>query len=467
MASEAGSLIRRTSQGRSARFSMLVLLGLLLFATTLQVAHVKRFQKLSPIDELQHLDYLLRAPSLDFPGSGDRVLREAAVIETCSRIESPFDDFVPPCVTDPQAPFDVTLLQEAGFNTAYIHPPGYYVVDGVVTRASETFLGGSLGVLTLARLAGLVWVWAAVVFLWLAFKEFDASDLIAAVGTVLIVTAPTFLSAVSTVNPDGSAVAVGAAALWAAARWDRKRSGAWMLPVIGVIAVMTKFSNLAGVAIALLFLTVPAIRSSLRRIKESGFRSLTTVSDDRQRLVVVGISGLAIAIASIALRIGQFVLQVVPPNDLPMAAPTITDRVPMAAIAASWRVGLSPLQQSWFAAFMQTSLVRTMIPLVDLAVVAGAVLAGTFSAVGTRARRLAWCALGVAVAFGPVFALFLFFAQGVNISIPPRYGLSMVPALVVAAIPLLRTRVGLALASLLALFATIAAVGALAYPVTA
>jgi hypothetical protein len=71
------------------------------------------------------------------------------------------------------------------------------------------------------------------------------------------------------------------------------------------------------------------------------------------------------------------------------------------------------------------------------------------------------------VAFGPVFALFLFFAQGVNISIPPRYGLSMVPALVVAAIPLLRTRVGLALASLLALFATIAAVGALAYPVTA
>lgn len=238
-----------------------------------------------------------------------------------------------------------------------------------------------------------------------------------------------------------------------------------MLPVIGVIAVMTKFSNLAGVAIALLFLTVPAIRSSLRRIKESGFRSLTTVSDDRQRLVVLGISGLAIAIASIALRIGQFVLQVVPPNDLPMAAPTITDRVPIAQIAASWRVGLSPLQQSWFAAFMQTSLVRTMIPLVDLAVVGGAVLAGTFSAVGTRARRLAWCALGVAVAFGPVFALFLFFAQGVNISIPPRYGLSMVPALVVAAIPLLRTRVGLALASLLALFATIAAVGALAYPV--
>jgi len=450
---------------RSRRFRILLLLGLLLLATGLQVAHVKRFQKLSPIDELQHLDYLLRAPALDFPGSGDRVLREAAVVETCSRIESPFDDHVPPCVTDPATPFDVTILQESGFNTAYIHPPGYYFVDGAITRVAKAAAGDGLGILTVGRLAGLVWVWAAVAFLWFAFKEFDASELTAAIGIILIVTAPTFLSAVSTINPDGSAVAVGAAALWAAARWERTRYGAWILPLVGAIAVLTKFSNLSGVAIALVFILVPAISPLSRRMTSTGLRSLGSDSDDRQRLLVVGISGLAIAVASIGLRLGQAISQVIPPSELPMTAPTIVDHLPAIQIAEAWRVGLSPLQGSWFAPFLQTTLVRTLAPVVDFAIIAGAVIGGSIAPVGSRARRLAWCALAVAVAFGPVFALFLYFVQGVAISIAPRYGLSMVPALAVAAIPLLRTRLGRWVGSILASIATAAAVAAMVFPV--
>ncbi len=456
---------RRITQGRTRRFRILVLAGLLLFATGLQVAHVKRFQKLSPIDELQHLDYLLRAPTLDFPGSGDHVLRESAVVETCSRIESPFDDYVPSCVTDSAAPVDVTVLQEGGFNTAYIHPPGYYFIDGSITRAAKALVGENLGLLTVGRLAGLFWVWAAVALLWLAFKEFEASESIAAIGIVLVVTAPTFLSAVSTINPDGSAVAVGAAALWAAARWERTKRGAWMLVVVGAIAVMTKFSNLAGVAIALIFILVPAIRPTFRRVRLTGLRSLGSDSDDRQRILLVGISGLLVAVASIALRIGQAIVQVIPPNELPMAAPTIVEHLPAIQIAASWRVGLSPLQAAWFASFLQTALVRTLIPIVDFAVIAGAVVGGAIAAVGSRARRLAWCTLGVGVAFGPAFAMFLYFVQGVTISIPPRYGLSMVPALVVAAIPLLRIRLGFWIGSLLASVAAIAAVAAMIHPV--
>ena len=120
-----------------------VVLGLLLvFTAVLHVGHVLRYRTLSPVDELQHLDYLIGAPTGRFPGSGDKFGQESLRIETCSRLDEGFDAKVQPCVTDPSVVLEPEDFQEDGYNTAYIHPPTYYAAGGIVGRAIDAVVPG-------------------------------------------------------------------------------------------------------------------------------------------------------------------------------------------------------------------------------------------------------------------------------------------------------------------------------------
>ncbi|CAM8634997.1 hypothetical protein MCEKE4_00745 [Acidimicrobiia bacterium] len=454
----------KVSEPRSAGPPSWLVLGLLLVLVTMVVVgHIGRYRKFSPIDELQHVDYLLNAPGFEFPGSGDRIGQEAARAETCSRLDAPFDEAVPPCVSAPNT-VDVEQLQEQGFNTAYIHPPGFYFVDGVTTRVLEVITFQKIGILTLARLAGLIWAWLAVVFLWLVFKEFGASTWIAAVGILLVMTSGAVISSVSTVNPDGTALAVGAGILWAAARWERTGRFGWLVVLFAALAVITKFSNIAGVGVALAFLLLPAFEQVMSQFRASRFKGVWTDRVRRSRVAIAGASLVAVGAVSLAWRVAQSVLQVVPPNELPMAQPTVISSFPLTAFVNSWRVGISPLQSPWMASFLGSEWMVASVGVVDLALVVGAVAGLFLSSAGSKGRRVAWASIGCSMLFGPLLVAFLFFAQHVNFPIPPRYGLSLVAGLAVSTIPLLRTRWGFRVAVALSVFSTAAVLSSITFP---
>ena len=444
------------------RFSVL---GMLLVLVTIVVlGHIGRYRMFSPIDELQHFDYLLKAPVLEFPGSGDRVGQEAARAETCSRLDAPFDSALPSCVTAPDE-VNVAELQEQGYNTAYIHPPGYYFVNGGLTRALDAITFHKVGLLTLARIAGLIWAWLAVVLLWLVFKEFGASTRVAAVGIVLVVTSGTVISAASTVNPDGSAVAIGAGILWAAARWERTKRYGWLVVLFAVFAMITKFSNLAGVAVALIFLLGPAVRLILRNLRNGESRPLRAVAENKARLLIGGISIVAIGIVSICWRFIQSILQVLPANELPMAQPTVIASFPWTAAVNSWRVGVSPVQSPWMAPFMNSAWMTSVVGIVDLALVVGVVGGLILSPAGSKGRRVASATIWCSLLLGPFLVAFLYVVQHVNFAVPPRYGLSLIAGLAVSAIPLLQMKWGFRLGLGLSVATTAVVLSAIASPV--
>ena len=98
--------------------------------------HVREYRPLSPIDELQHLDYLYKAPSGHIVARGERIGEAALREETCRGLDAPIA--LPSCTAP--APLDPDEFQERGFNTASVHPPTYYFLTGTAAKAVKSVL---------------------------------------------------------------------------------------------------------------------------------------------------------------------------------------------------------------------------------------------------------------------------------------------------------------------------------------
>ncbi|HET6692862.1 MAG TPA: hypothetical protein VFG97_01045, partial [Pedococcus sp.] len=101
-------------QLRAARPADTLLPALLAIVAVVLVAlQVHSYTRLSPIDELQHIDSLYKAPAA--PAPGDRVGQEAMRQQDCRGVDAP--GFEPgPC--RPLGSFDPATYQEKGYNTA-------------------------------------------------------------------------------------------------------------------------------------------------------------------------------------------------------------------------------------------------------------------------------------------------------------------------------------------------------------
>lgn len=466
------------ARSRQRHVPLVVLTLLLALGTFLEIGHLARYRTLSPIDELQHLDYVIRVTGFDLPGSGSKVGQVAARAETCARIEMDDASWIPPCVVAPDT-VDLSQLQEEGFNTAYVHPPLYYLTNGIVYRASSAVAGDHLDTTTAARLGNLLWVWAAIVFLWLLFTELRASVLVRASLIVLVLSAPTFLHATGAVNPDATAIAVGAAMVWSAIRWER--TGRWLLllPVIALVATFTKVTNLFAVGVACIVLLWPAVPPLFERgaelLRTRGFRSRAegdeagdstagAIAAVRPRLVAVALTAGATIMGALAFRVLQGLVQEIPANELPMAVSSSVQRFPITGFFPAWHIGVSPLQDPHLAPFLIRTWTRAAIPAVDLFVMVGAVAGTVLAGVTTVGRRLGGAALAMTVACGPAIVAFNYVVSGIYAPVPPRYALSVVPALLAASLPLFRRRWTSASVAALAAFALVPIVVAVIAP---
>jgi len=66
---------------------VIVVAALVLLALGSVGLHVDRYTKVSPVDEMQHIDYLYRAPSA--PAYGDKVGQDAMREQTCRGLDLP------------------------------------------------------------------------------------------------------------------------------------------------------------------------------------------------------------------------------------------------------------------------------------------------------------------------------------------------------------------------------------------
>lgn len=222
------------------------------FVMTMTAIHVARFEPLSPIDELRHLDYVERASNFDFPKLGDKLHQPAMREEACrgayvTGYESP------PCKSKQFKPKD---FRDDGYQNATFHPPPYYLVTGLLSRGLVE-VGISNNLVDPARVfsgflvaIGLcLTVWAGV---RLGLRPWPLAGASVAIVASLFRTFPF-------INPDSASILVGAGILLLAIAWERGRIPMWALAVAGGVATGVKLTNAVAVGIVAMWFLIRAV----------------------------------------------------------------------------------------------------------------------------------------------------------------------------------------------------------------
>lgn len=241
---EARSRLASTAQ----RFPRLVpMLVLVVLIGALDVATARNIPEVSPIDELNHIDFLFRGSRGEL-GQVGAVPTQEALRELCVR-GSDYYEF-PPCPRSGRV--DPGRYFANGVN-ASANPPGYFVATGVTARALRAVGPGWDSLVTWGRALGALWLLAGCYLLLRAGELLGLDRRMTVVAVVLVAVLPAQLHASTTVNPDAAAFFAGAALLLAVLVWERGRDRWRLAPVAlaAVVAMVLDSSNVVALMIAL------------------------------------------------------------------------------------------------------------------------------------------------------------------------------------------------------------------------
>ena len=436
--------LRRIVGARPVVAPVLAIVLLVAFGGVLVGLHVRDYTRVSPSDELQHLDYLNRVVrENEMVRRGDLFHDEALRTQACQGLDAEFTD--PPCGLDD---YDPRTFQEGGFNTAYINPPIYYGLSGY-TASALSAVTGSDSLFTTGRLTGILWLGAALVLLWLAMAELAISWQVRVPILLLTMTAPTVLEAVATINPDSTALFAGASVLLAILRWER--TGRWWWPALAaVLALMLKSTNIIAVGLGILYL---AIRHAQTRRPVADGEPPDPASDEPRAgwrpflRVTLSMAGGVAVVAFVWLVIGSAIARV-PSGDIPMQARFHVDSIGAAEFLTNSVTGFTPLNTPYVPVELATAWISPVAVLVDRLFLVGLGVAAFAAGAGSRLRAMALATLMALALVGPGFVVVNFFlTDGMYVEIPRRYGLSAVPGMAIALAVVLRDRRALAVVS--------------------
>jgi len=243
--SDAGSFPSAASQARREVFGepliRLVSVSFVFFLIAVGLVSLValRAPQLSPFDEATHADYAYQISHGHVPAKGSTLAPEILKQWSCHGYYdgSP----LPPCAGPGT---DASAYPGLGEDYNFAHPPLYYAVTGMITRVADDALPGSPHFITLARLLGSLWLFSAMLVLYLALRRFGASWQLSAAAAMLLPLCPQVLFASATVTNDAPAALAGSLAILMLARILVQRKLGWMIPalVTGLCAA-TKLLN--------------------------------------------------------------------------------------------------------------------------------------------------------------------------------------------------------------------------------
>ena len=378
--------------------------------------HVHAYQRLSPIDELHHADYLIKAANGQLLRRGDVIGPEARREGACRGVDAPG---FPPGNCD-----DESWLDGREFNTEEIQPPAYYFLTGWAARALRPFLGTS-SLVAAGRMVGALWAAAGVAALWAVLALLGVSVLARWAVAVLVVTAPVVLHASTTVTNDATGLVAGGAVLLAAVAWEKRRVPGFVVVLATVVGVSLRLTNFLGAGLVILYLVLRAVLPAAGR-------------EDRDRrtprsslLMAAGVAGATVVTGLAWVALGSAVARVGPlanPNTFNQQVAGISFDVVLGQTGAA----VSPFRDPYLTPFLRTVPIRTMAQLTNWLMLGAAVGLAALAYRGSRGESIGASAFASAVATGPLVTLTNYVFQGAFYEIPTRYGLSLVPAFAVA-----------------------------------
>ena len=390
--------------------------------------HVREYRPLSPIDELQHLDYLYKAPSGHIVARGERIGQAALRDETCRGLDAPIA--LPSCTAP--APLDPDEFQERGFNTASVHPPTYYFLTGTAAKAVRNVFGWS-SLHTAGRALGAVWLSLAVAIMWRLLVFRGARPLTQVALLSMLIVSPAVIMASATVSPDATGLFAGALVLAAVLLWEDGRVPAWVPPLAVAGALALKFTHIAVVGVAVVYLAIRALQQG----RPADWRTDAVMR--RYAVVVVGVVGSAFVMLAV-WSVVQAIVAKVPQAGVPMNESLRANGFPLADLLGQVDAVVSPLKGPYFSPVLRNRYIVALNHVLDLATLLALASAAVFAVARSRERALA-AAAGVAmITLGPVTVLSTYYGTNAVTPTPTRYGLPIMPAVLLAALAAMERR---------------------------
>lgn len=434
------SVTRATTRrdGRVARLvrtrpTLVSVLLLVLTALGFSALHVHGHPELSPVDELQHIDYLYKAPAVVH--SGEKVGQDAMNEQACRGLLTWAD----PVACTPSAPYDTDDFQESGSNTAAIYTPLYYSITKVVAAPLQWLGVDSL--VTAARLVGGLWLAGGLVMSLLAARRLGAHPYVATALLLATASVPTVLYPAATITPDAAALLGGAALVWSVLWWEDRPARRWWLPaLLATVVVAFKALNIVVVVLVALYVLLRAVVGEVRRR-----RGTADADDPAPRPAQAALAIAAMSVLALACAVGYIVYTgataVAATDGVAMTERTRADSFPLAPTVEHVGVFLQVFYDagSWNTLGSVGVVNQRLLGYLVLGLTLAAALVAR--AVGARLRLLATSLLVVGLVGAPLIIVFSYVAQGIVVPIPGRYALSLIPAGVAVAAATVRDRV--------------------------
>jgi hypothetical protein len=386
---------------------------IIVIAAFLQViVHVSYAEPLSPFDEYFQLDYLDKLPEQLFVPTGQEIGPYASQQLECRGI---WGADYPGADCTGVSPVARPDLYE-NKNLADVHGPLFFAVSWLIAQPIQWLGFGDL--LVSARLTNLVWLTAGALLLYGLAREMQVSRTVSAAIALLLVGAPATFWSNTFLSIDASAYAAGAGVLWLAVRYLKGISPPWMLAAAAAFAVALKFHNIAAVGVVVVGLVLAALQRDRNRGQRGAIIAWAGIT--AAAAVVVQVAWIAVRSAS---AVG--------------ARPDDGASTPF-ALRYLYFEAVGVLNDTVHNAFVGGTLhVAVGVPMVWLlaAGVLGMLIVRPLSSNSSLVPAPGWLRVWppavalLVLTVGPLFALATLLAERRFFDIPPRYGLSLLPGM--------------------------------------
>ena len=376
--------------------------------------HVPQHTSISPIDEYVYIDYLYKVPTQFFVPRGDEVGDEARHYLDCKGVL--YSDYANAdrCAAGDES--DDARFPMSGFTSADIYTPAYFAVTWVLAQPLVLF---GMDLVDAGRYVGAVWLAAAAVMLYLALRRLKVPTTVSLGLGLLMLGTPAAFWANTYISTDAPAYTAGAALLLAVTHYRGRRIG-WLLIGLGVLATLLKVQNFAAVGVVGLTLIALAVQ------RASGAEGLghRLKGALRDRFTLTGLGMLAIPLVAQAAWIGIRAVTTLGTAGAQDAAVPFTPIVMVDEVFKFLGTGGYGPAVSGTAMSIGALLSQWVM------------LAGVIGAVALAARKslveaISGSTIVMSLLLGPALVVFTYVLAGIYVPLPQRYGMSLVPMMLV------------------------------------
>lgn len=402
----------------------------------LVLIHMRAYTLLSPFDELQHVDYAIKAGRFAPPHPNDRVGFEAMADAACRGVDAPL--YVgPPCGLDAYDPAD---FQELGVNTSASQFPFYYTVTGLMGRM-VTGLGLVNSQVAGLRVVGAVWSAAAWSVIWYVLAVLRIPRPQRAVTLLLLIFTPLVVFHSATVNADAVLMLTGALAVLATLKYEAKRLHGGFLIAVFVALYFVEATNILVISACGAYLIV--------RMALAGERSIARWV--APALIFPLIFTLRFKVAAAVHR------SWLPKSPREVTAPMFAGRD--ADTAIDWSLVLAqldaifmPVVRTHLPPVMRTEVISASVDVTNWLLIAAMFLTAVGAAATADVRSVWLTRVGMLtlLAAGPFYTFSFAYFSNVEFPAPGRFGLPLIVLIAIGTSAALRTRVALGIAAAVA-----------------